>query len=86
MKHLDKIAALGCLICGRPAEIHHVRMGVGMGQRGKEVIPLCEKHHRLGPFGECAHNGAKTFAKKYGTELEMVEKVNLLIGTDNADK
>ena len=83
MKHLDKIAALGCLICGRPAEIHHVRMGVGMGQRGKEVVPLCPAHHRQNGFGHAVHNGYKTFAINYYTEREMVQMVNKLIGADD---
>ena len=68
------IAQMGCLICGQPAELHHTR--AGMGQRGKDVVPLCPRHHRQGPFGEAIHNGYKTFCAKYYSEEEMVEMVN----------
>lgn len=53
-KHLDRVAALGCIVCREagvfsPAEIHHVRAGLGMAQRNHaRVIPLCHTHHRTG--------------------------------------
>jgi hypothetical protein len=70
----NMVAAIGCLICGRPAELHHCREGVGMGQRGKDVIPLCPKHHRNGGFGVAIHAGYKTFCENFGTEIELIEK------------
>ena len=79
MNKLNRIAALGCIICHKPAELHHLRDGAGMGQRGKEVIPLCPYHHRQGPFGEAIHNGYKTFAKKYGDERYLLDKVNKIL-------
>jgi hypothetical protein len=40
-----------CVICGRPADLHHVER-VGMGRNrdeiiheGMEVLPLCREHH-----------------------------------------
>jgi hypothetical protein len=43
-----RVAALGCLICGRPANLHHVREGQGMSQRASDwlVVPLCREHHQ----------------------------------------
>lgn len=46
-RHMDRVAALGCLLCGQPAQLHHVREGQGMSQRASNflVVPLCEPHH-----------------------------------------
>lgn len=80
-QHLGKVAAIGCIICRMPAEIHHVRSGMGMGQRNTNfnVIPLCHKHHRTGGHGVALHAGKKTFEEKFGTELELLERVKGLI-------
>jgi len=80
-QHLGKVAAIGCIICRMPAEIHHVRSGMGMGQRNTNfnVIPLCHIHHRTGGHGVALHAGKKTFEEKFGTELELLERVKGLI-------
>jgi len=80
-QYLGKVAAIGCIICRMPAEIHHVRSGMGMGQRNTNfnVIPLCHKHHRTGGHGVALHAGKKTFEEKFGTELELLERVKGLI-------
>jgi len=71
-KYFSKVAELGCAVCrrlgseGTPAEIHHPRIKVGMGQRSSNsgVIPLCPEHHR-GSTG--VHGlGRKAFAQLYG--------------------
>lgn len=57
-RHMGRVAALGCILCriqGRgqaPAEIHHLREGVGMAQRQSDylTVPLCPDCHR-GPSG-----------------------------------
>ena len=54
IKHLSKVAEIGCILCfrlgtpGTPAEIHHPRKGTGMAQRAShyDAIPLCPEHHR----------------------------------------
>lgn len=83
-QHLGKVAAIGCIICRMPAEIHHVRTGMGMGQRNTNfnVIPLCHKHHRTGGHGVALHAGKKTFEAKFGTEKELLEKVNEMINAN----
>lgn len=75
-RHLSKIAALGCIICGAPANIHHPRFACGMSQRASNwlVIPLCPAHHQHGPFGHAVHNGQQEFEKTYGTEAELLAK------------
>jgi hypothetical protein len=46
--HLGRVAALGCLLCQAPAEVHHIREGQGMAQRASHwlTVPLCPEHHR----------------------------------------
>lgn len=59
-----------CIICGKPADRHHIQ-AVGMGRdRGKVgesqsiMLPLCRMHHN-----ECHNSGAETFAKKYALQV-----------------
>lgn len=80
-EHLDRVAGLGCIVCGRPAGIHHITTGVGMGQRAShfETIPLCPDHHQHGGHGVAIHAGKKTWEARFGTELELLEKVRGMI-------
>ena len=81
--HLSRLAALGCIVCLRegfghsPAEIHHIRAGVGMGRRSShlDAIPLCHAHHRTGGHGVAFHAGKQAFESRYGTETELLEDV-----------
>ena len=69
--HLDRVASLGCAICGDDAEIHHIRTGFGGGQRAPDwlTIPLCFLHHR-GGLGY--HHSPQTFQSCHGTELNLL--------------
>lgn len=68
--------------CEMPAEIHHPRGDVGMSQRAahEEGLPLCHKHHRTGGFGVAFHAGKGVWQKTFGTEKELLEKRNILLG------
>lgn len=81
--YMSKVVAIGCILdnCRMPAEVHHIRAGVGMGQRNSNfnILPLCPAHHRTGGFGVAIHAGQKTWEKKYGTELDLLNKVKLFI-------
>lgn len=49
-RHWNRIAAMGCLACGAPAQIHHVtayadRMG-RIARSHQLVAPLCQTHHQ----------------------------------------
>ncbi len=66
--YLGRIARMRCVVCqllGREqetrTEVHHMREGVGMGQRQSHwlTIPLCSEDHR-GPQGI---HGDKTFLR-----------------------
>jgi len=71
-------ADAGCILCrflglgNTPAEIHHLRHGVGAGQRNSNLmtIPLCPEHHqgRTGYHGL----GRRAFEREYGvTEMDL---------------
>ena len=79
--HMSKVAELGCIACRKlgyldtPAELHHIRDSVGLGQRSShlEVIPLCPSHHRLMP--DAIHQSKVNFIERFGSERELLEEV-----------
>jgi Recombination enhancement, RecA-dependent nuclease len=81
-QHLDLIASLGCMVCRQPAQIHHIRSGMGMGQKSGHfrAIPLCPKHHLTGGHGVAFHAGKKAWQEKFGTEEELLDKLYEMIG------
>mgnify|MGYP003341301345 FL=1 len=84
--NLRALADLGCVLCwrlgyrGTPAEIHHLRTGMGLGQRNDDdhAIPLSLEHHR-GQTG--LHGmGRKAFERHYNvTELELLDLAQELL-------
>jgi len=73
-EHMSKVASLGCLVCQRPANVHHIRpIGLGMGMRSShyQVLPLCREHHQ-GQFS--IHNCKEQFEAMYGTEEELLHR------------
>jgi len=81
----SKVAALGCIVCRvhynvvTPAQIHHLRVDTGMGQKSDKVIPLCPLHHQHGGYGVAYHAGPKEWERRYGTQLELWQKVQELL-------
>ena len=75
-RHMNRVAAMGCLLCGQPAQLHHVREGQGMSQRASNfcVVPLCPEHH-LGSTG--LHGlGQRGFERRYRMdEMDMLAMV-----------
>ena len=73
-EHLSKVASLGCLVCQRPANVHHIRpvgLGIGMRSGHYQTIPLCHDHHQ-GQFS--IHNCKEQFEAMYGTEEELLHR------------
>lgn len=79
---LDDVSSLGCVACRNaglgpsPAEIHHVRSGVGMAQRSAHtrVLPLCPRHHRACyPTG--FHAVPKSWQAEHGSEETLLAQV-----------
>ena len=82
---MDKVSRQ-CIVCYAfhnapdvPAEIHHLRTGVGMGQKSKRFIGLCPEHHRLGGYGVAFHAGKVAFEERYASEDELWETTQWLL-------
>ena len=73
--YMSRVADLGCISCGQPAELHHPRKHTGLGLRSShfDVIPLCPNHHRLNKVS--VHLGKAQFERTFGTEKELLKKV-----------
>ena len=77
---MSDLSALGCVVCRNlghgesPAEIHHLKIGCGIGQRSTDflTIPLCPQHHRLGGDGIAFHANSKLWQEKYGDEIDLL--------------
>lgn len=89
-RYMAKVAALFCVVCRNAglghssAEIHHIRTGMGKGQRAGhgDILPLCPAHHRTGGHGVALHAGRETWQAKYGTELELLAQTRRELGID----
>ena len=88
-EHRQAVVDLGCIVCrlngyATPATLHHLRHGVGMGQRQDDshTLPLCPYHHQQGPRGEAIHAGQKSFERKYGSEMDLLRMVYRLLGKE----
>lgn len=75
----NQARALGCLLCGRSPQIHHIREGVlGMGQKVDHwrILPLCYDHHEGERGGDVSlHGSPALFKKLHGSELELEKKL-----------
>jgi len=73
-EYLSRVAAMGCVICRRPAEIHHLLTTKAMGKKAShyDVIPLCPDHHRNGGHGVAIHSGIKTWEANFNTEFHYL--------------
>jgi hypothetical protein len=67
------VRALGCLVCGRAAQVHHVTATIHGGRitrSHRRVVPLCFNHHKVegGPDSveALAHDG---FFRRHGIDL-----------------
>lgn len=78
---IARVVALGCVVCKREAEYHHILKGKAMGKKAShfEGIPLCPDHHRNGGHGVAIHSGVKTWEAKFGTESEHLERIRAML-------
>lgn len=88
-RHMGRVAELGCIVCRHwfglfsPAQVHHIRAGNGLAQRDHDrVIPLCYQHHQSGVHGVAIHAGRLEWESRWGTEEELLERVNRLLESD----
>ncbi len=72
--HMGKIADLACLICSRPAVVHHVDilMAKGMGPKvtGYLTAPLCPDHHVFNVHDSAhGYGGERAFWYRHGIDI-----------------
>lgn len=74
-RHMDRVAALGCLVSGRPATLHHVtgyadRMG-RFARSHSLVVPLAPEYHLIqhGPDLSVERLGHRGFYQEWGIDL-----------------
>lgn len=80
-EYLSKLVNFGCVVCKRfhgvytEPSIHHIREGMGMGQRNntENCLPLCPQHHQHGGHGIAFHAGKKAFEETYCSESELLD-------------
>ena len=80
-ERLKTIGEMPCYACFQEgkevsSEVHHIRNHTGMGLRPShfDTIPLCSGCHRTNKIS--VHLGKREFERRYGTEQEILEKVN----------
>ena len=91
-RHMDKVSQLGCVVCYKqgfrfvPAEIHHTE-GKTKEESHFKVLTLCYEHHRGGRGEEpiSRQPWKRRFEKAYGTEEELLELVEELLGAQSQD-
>lgn len=85
LRRWELIRAWGCVICGQPAEIHHLKSGnVRIGH--DYTIGLCSFHHRgiPTPYDPCNEgptlmDGSRAFHEKWGDDEFLLETQNICI-------
>ena len=88
LHRFDKLQRLGCIACRilgfyTQPDVHHVLSG-GRRTGHQNTIPLCPWHHRgirpgvLTPdyLGPSLANGSKPFHARFGTQKQLLDKVN----------
>lgn len=73
-RHIERVASLPCLACGRsPVTVHHVTasiLGGRISRSHKRVVPLCRQHHQhdYGPLS-VERLGHRGFYRQWGIDL-----------------
>lgn len=72
-RHLARVAALPCLVCGSPSTVHHVTSDghKRLTRTHERVVPLCPRHHMIqfGPHESVEALGHAGFETTYGIDL-----------------
>lgn len=66
--HKNRVAALGCLVCKGPAEIHHVRAG-NQSKDDRRIVSLCAGHHRHNADSFHRLGNVELFFQAHGIDL-----------------
>ena len=86
-RHMDKVAALGCIACRKDGmhnpyvSLHHVDGRTKQGAHFR-VLPLCAGHHQDGtgaPGLIAVHPWKARFQERYGTQQDLLREVAQLL-------
>jgi len=71
--HIAKVAAMPCLVCHSPANVHHIMRAPGKVRRRDHrwIVPLCRTHHQ-DRWGVHGLGSERAFAEHYGIDLLAV--------------
>jgi len=79
-RHLGRLAAMGCLVCGSEPTIHHVTSDghQRLARVHSRTAPLCPRHHMIqfGPHESVEALGHAGFTATYG--IDLLEVANAL--------
>lgn len=74
-RHLERVAAMPCVVCGAQSQVHHVtgyadRMGRAPRSH-QRVVSLCPAHHQIqwGPHESVEALGHRGFYRVHGIDL-----------------
>ena len=69
-RHVQRIAGIPCLICQRPANVHHGMHASGKVRRRDHrfIVPLCRDHHQ-GDEGVHGLGSESKFRERWGVDL-----------------
>jgi hypothetical protein len=87
-RRLTAVAALGCVVCRRPAIIHHVKPryrrpgdDTHVWRDDRYVLPVCDEHHRnYGVLGVALEAGEDVWMKRHGTQASWLDWVATELG------
>lgn len=75
-RHLARVAALPCLVCGDASTVHHVTSDgyQRLTRTHERIVPLCPVHHMIqfGPRESVEALGHAGFTVAYGIDLLAV--------------
>ena len=89
LARFDALHRIGCICCRkagsgyRAPDIHHVLSG-GRRIGHHATLPLCPEHHRIpstgAVVGPSLADGSRVFAAKWGSQQQLLDEVDALIG------
>jgi hypothetical protein len=74
-RHIERVAALPCLVCQRPSTVHHVTARSDapgrLSRTHQRIVPLCPVHHQIqhGTRESVEALGHRGFYATYGIDL-----------------
>lgn len=88
LARFDMLQRIGCICCRmagsgyRAPDVHHILVG-GRRVSHQHTLPLCPEHHRIpstgAVVGPSLADGSRVFAAKWGTQEQLLGRVNELI-------